>query len=147
MVRRSWVGVCLAVGLAAGTVAGCGDDGAPGAGAEPEAEVESRRIDPSLATRLPADASFESAEEGRALFAPCATCHGFEGDGTQLGPSLQDTVWIQPGRDIAAIEEVIRTGVAEPAEFPVPMPPQGGGLFTDEQIRALATYVYLLGQG
>lgn len=146
MARRSWWSAGLGLGLSI-AASGCGGEGESGGGGPAAEEVESRPVDRALANRLPAGASLDAAEQGRELFAVCATCHGFEGEGTQLGPSLRDTVWIQPGRELPQIEQVIRDGVAAPAEFPVPMPPHGGGRFTDEQIRAVATYVYLLSQG
>jgi mono/diheme cytochrome c family protein len=74
----------------------------------------------------------------------CVACHGPNGAGTQLGPSHRDTEWIHVDGGLDGIVEVIRTGVPAPEEHPVPMPPLGGGDFDDEQVRALAAYVYSL---
>jgi mono/diheme cytochrome c family protein len=85
---------------------------------------------------------------GEELFrgrANCYTCHAMDGTGTQLGPDLTDGRWVNiQRRDLGLIEENIRTGVARPIEHPAPMPPMGGARLTDEEIRAVAAYVYAI---
>ena len=108
-----------------------------------EAASEVEALDPALASLLPQGVTLEMAEEGRKLFPICATCHGFDARGTQLGPSLADSQWTH-GDEFEQIRQVIVQGVAEPEDFPVPMPVHGGGAFTDEQIQALTAYVYLV---
>ena len=36
------------------------------------------------------------------------------------------------------------TGVPKPKEHPAPMPPKGGAPLTDDQVKAVAAYVYSL---
>jgi mono/diheme cytochrome c family protein len=84
-------------------------------------------------------------EEGERLYATaCIACHGPGGNGTQLGPSHRDEEWIHVDGSLESMMELIRAGVPSPKEHPVPMPPLGGGDFDDEQVRALAAYVYSL---
>lgn len=108
----------------------------------PTEEVEP--LEAGIAARLPAGVQISQVEQGRELFAVCAVCHGFDARGTQLGPSLRDGEWIHTDGELARITEVITQGVAEPEEYEIPMPPLGGGDFTEEQVRALAAYVYAL---
>jgi mono/diheme cytochrome c family protein len=134
-------------GLIAGALLvalGCGDRGPrdePGQVAEaPEAE----EVDPEVVARLPEGVTLDQVREGQRNFTVCVVCHGPDGRGTQLGPSLRDGQWIHIDGEPAQIEQIIRTGVAEPEQHPVPMPVMGGGDFTEEQLRALALYVYAL---
>lgn len=102
------------------------------------------KLDSSLARHLPPGTDFQQAVRGHELFPVCAVCHGLEGEGTQLGPSLRDPEWIHGSGELDDLVQVIRTGVADPREHPIPMPEMGGGRFTDEDLRALAVYVYAL---
>jgi mono/diheme cytochrome c family protein len=72
----------------------------------------------------------------------CMACHGMDGGGSQLGPDLTDAEWLHvdaPEADVIA--QVIRDGVAEPIEYPAPMPPMGGASLSADQVEALAAYV------
>lgn len=142
MRRRTttWM-VCIC--LCAAAAAGCDD--------EPEADPDSleaaptvESFDPEIAARLPEGRTVEMASEGRELFVVCATCHGLDAGGTQLAPSLRDGEWIHGSGEIGDIERIIREGVPEPEEFPIPMPPGGGGEFDQEQVQALAAFVYAI---
>jgi mono/diheme cytochrome c family protein len=102
----------------------------------------------AAALGLPAGVTLRTAARGRGLYdGSCIACHGPAGTGTQLGPSLADTVHIHTDGSFEQTVEVIRAGVAEPREFPVPMPPLGGGRYDAEQVRALAAYVLALKGG
>jgi len=90
---------------------------------------------------LPPGVTREAGEQGRELYLKaCVMCHGENGGGTALGPSLTDRTWIEGNGSFDEIIAVTRDGVETPKEFPVPMPPRGDGSFTDEQIRAVAAY-------
>lgn len=131
--------LCLAL------LGGCRGDDAQSAEAPGEAtsdDVES--FDPALAANLPPNTSEEQARRGRELFIVCAACHGLDARGTELGPSLRDPEWIAGSGTHEEIQAVIRTGVPEPEEFPIPMPAGGGGTFDAEQVRDLAAYVFAL---
>lgn len=61
-----------------------------------------------------------------------------------LGPDLTDNTWLNNDGTLEGIMNTVRTGVPQPKEATAPMPPMGGATLNDEQIRAVATYVYSL---
>ncbi|HJR64683.1 MAG TPA: c-type cytochrome [Gemmatimonadaceae bacterium] len=74
----------------------------------------------------------------------CFTCHGAAGEGmATLGPPLLDSDWLHGDGSIAFIQRVIATGVAEPKAANIAMPAFETQL-SPEQIRAVASYVYVL---
>ena len=83
---------------------------------------------------------------GRAANGICYTCHGMNGIGGPggLGPNLTDDQWLNTDGSYGGIIETIRTGVAQPAEAPAPMPPMGGLALSEEDLRAVAAYEYSL---
>ena len=101
--------------------------------------------EPGVAVELPPGVTEEMVAQGQQLFTGqgnCYTCHGMDARGTQLGPDLTDDRWILIDGSFESIENNIRTGVPQPREHPAPMPPMGGAQLGDDQIRALAAYVY-----
>lgn len=76
----------------------------------------------------------------------CATCHGEKGTGTGSAPPLDDRTWINGDGSIGFIKGTMIQGVAQPKEHPLPMPPFGH-TFTEDQLQALAAYVYALSHG
>jgi mono/diheme cytochrome c family protein len=76
----------------------------------------------------------------------CFTCHGDNAKGAALAPDLTDDKWLQIQHDYKQIATLIRTGVPHPKEHPTPMPPMGGAQLSDEEICALASYVYSIGK-
>ena len=87
----------------------------------------------------------ESVFHGRVGGALCYVCHGANGKGvTGIGPNLTDKEWLNADGSIASIEKVVTEGVAKPKKMPAPMPPKGGGQLTEEQVKAVAAYVYSL---
>lgn len=75
----------------------------------------------------------------------CQACHGPTGQGTALAPNLTDGTWIwisDPANDLdGQLATLIRTGIAQPREFPAPMPPAN---LNDAQIQAVTAYVISL---
>lgn len=113
------------------------------AAADPPARAAA--VDSAALARLPPGATLAMVVEGEQLFGTaCIACHGPAAAGTQLAPSLRDSSWIDIDGSYAAIDSLIHAGVAEPKQYPVPMPPLGGGRFSDAQVRALAAYVFTL---
>jgi glucose/arabinose dehydrogenase/mono/diheme cytochrome c family protein len=78
--------------------------------------------------------------------AACAGCHGSSGAGTPLGPDLTDNKWLWSDGSYTGIAKTINDGVMQPKEYRSPMPPMGGAQLTDEQVSALAAYVWSLSQ-
>lgn len=84
-------------------------------------------------------------EEGAELYGTvCAACHGAGGAGSPAAPALQDEEWLNISGAFDEIVNVIHTGVANPKQFAAAMPPLGGGNFNEQQVRAIAAYVFAL---
>jgi mono/diheme cytochrome c family protein len=114
---------------------------APPAGAPPA-------LDPQIVGELPAGVTAQMAASGQQLYGTvCVACHGPAGAGTPLGPALNDQDWIHIGGEFQEIVEITRVGVARPLQYPAPMPPMGGGNYTQEQLQAIGAYVYALSHG
>ena len=74
----------------------------------------------------------------------CAACHGADAKGS-VAPSLADTVWLHGKGTYDEIVARIMAGVPEDSSVSgVAMPPRGGTRITDEQVRAVAAYVWSL---
>ena len=74
----------------------------------------------------------------------CYACHGVNAQGA-VGPNLTDAEWIHSDGSYDAIVKQITTGVtAEESKSKIPMPPKGGSSITDDQVKAVAAYVYSL---
>jgi ubiquinol-cytochrome c reductase cytochrome c subunit len=81
-----------------------------------------------------------TAEDGKKLFqANCATCHGMNLQGTEQGPSLY-------GVGELAVEFQVSTG-RMPLQAQAPQAPQKPVQFTEDQIRAIASYVQDIAPG
>lgn len=115
----------------------CGGEGGEGT-TEDGAAAGGETVDAALVT------------QGQEIFTStgiCFTCHGQNAEGvTGLGPNLTDNQWLNIEEPVTVdkIMNLVRTGVPNPVESPAPMPPMGGAQLTDDQIRAVATYVYSL---
>jgi mono/diheme cytochrome c family protein len=86
----------------------------------------------------------DSIFHGQVGGAACTACHGQDAKGTPVGPNLTDNEWLQADGTLEGIAKVITTGVPQPKKAPAPMPPKGGAALTDEQVEAVAAYVYSL---
>ena len=74
----------------------------------------------------------------------CYACHGATAQGA-VGPNLTDAEWIHSDGSYDAIVKQITTGVtAEESKSKIPMPPKGGSTITDDEVKAVAAYVYSL---
>ncbi|HTS89088.1 MAG TPA: cytochrome c [Gemmatimonadales bacterium] len=85
---------------------------------------------------------------GKLLFqgaANCSKCHGREGRGTAYGPDLADAVWWHgPGTYEWLVREVTH-GI--PEDFTVTggrMPPKGWVPMNEQDVRAVAAYVWAI---
>jgi mono/diheme cytochrome c family protein len=74
----------------------------------------------------------------------CYACHGSKGEGS-VGPNLTDAEWIHSTGTLEEIAAQVTNGVPkEKAKSGIPMPPKGGGTLSNEDIQAVAAYVYSL---
>lgn len=117
----------------------------PEAGAPAEWTAPGR----SLPQELPEGVTAEMVSRGQELFRAagfCYTCHGQDGRGvSQLGADLGDDEWTHGDGSYQSIVQRIRDGItAEASTVGVPMPPRGGARLSDEEVRAVAAYVWTL---
>jgi glucose/arabinose dehydrogenase/mono/diheme cytochrome c family protein len=105
---------------------------------------------PDAGLSVPAGATQEMVALGDRIYhgqvggASCTGCHGSSGAGTPLGPDLTDKKWLWSDGSYAGIAKTITDGVMQPKEYRSPMPPMGGAQLTDDQVKALAAYVWSL---
>ncbi|MEP7002744.1 MAG: c-type cytochrome [bacterium] len=134
--------ILTACGLA--VIAGCSHSGSEvGAAAPAPAAAMS-------AGGMPAGVTTAMLAEGDSIFhkGSCQRCHGMDAKGGQRAPDLTDATWAQITGTYAEIVEIVTTGVPKAkikmAGAPFGMNPRGGNNLTDDQIRAVAAYVYSL---
>lgn len=99
----------------------------------------------AVAVDLPDGVTQEMVTSGQAIFGGagmCFACHGANGSGSPLAPSLNESTWLHVDGSFDAIVGIINTGVPTPMEFPAAMLPRGGSAITDDQVREVAAYVY-----
>jgi mono/diheme cytochrome c family protein len=82
---------------------------------------------------------------GKVGGAACAGCHGANGTGSPLGPSLASGKWLWSDGSLAGILKVITDGVPQPKQYRSPMPPMGGTQLTTQEASAVAAYVWSIG--
>jgi mono/diheme cytochrome c family protein len=74
----------------------------------------------------------------------CTVCHGQDAKGTPVGPNLTDGEWLHSDGSLEGITKTIMNGVPQPKNAPAPMPPKGGAVLSDDQVKAVAAYAYSL---
>ena len=83
---------------------------------------------------------------GRQLFhgsANCAECHGRDARGTDDGPALTGALWLHgPGTYAWLVEQIKRGIPAHRTWTGTPMPMRGWSNMPDEDVRAVAAYVW-----
>jgi mono/diheme cytochrome c family protein len=135
---------------------GCGGGGdAPAEETqEPAVEAEAPPAAEAPATSgsmdLPEGVTSDMVALGEAIFTGagiCYTCHMPGGVGGPLAPNLTDEEWVNNDGSYEAIVNTVTTGVPEPVEHPGIMLPKGGSPISDEEVRAVAAYVWTLNKG
>ncbi len=132
--RRSLLLAPLAAVL---VLAGCAKATTSAAAAAPKGPV------------MPAGVTPASIAMGDSIFntGACQRCHGQKGAGGQNGPSLVAGPWLHSTGKYEEIVATITTGVPRTAlkdqTRRFPMNPRGGPMnLTDDQVKAVAAYVY-----
>ena len=99
----------------------------------------------------PPDVSDAVLARGQALFqgsANCQECHGPAGAGTDLGPDLTDAVWLHGEGSYQMVVRLVTHGVTQrESTGGTAMPMRGWSPLTDDQLTAVATYVWSLSHG
>ncbi len=110
---------------------------------------------PAMAqAKLPAGVTPAMVEQGKAIFTKtglCFACHGMDGKGA-VGPNLTDNTWLHvKDGDYQGLVALITKGVAanEVMQNPSkgPMPAKGGSSISDDDVKAVAAYVWTLSHG
>jgi mono/diheme cytochrome c family protein len=74
----------------------------------------------------------------------CYACHGTKAEGL-VGPNLTDAEWIHSKGTLEDIAAQVTHGVTkEESKSGIPMPPRGGSTISDDDVKAVAAYVYSL---
>jgi len=96
---------------------------------------------------LPPGVTEATVARGRDLYLGpgiCLACHGADGKGP-IGPDLTDSLWIHSDGSVAGILETLKSGVSDQASRSgTPMPARGGSGLTDDELAAVAAYVWSL---
>lgn len=99
------------------------------------------------AAQAPAAATPAAIAQGDSIYhgkGNCYACHGANAQGA-VGPNLTDAEWIHSDGSYDAIVKQITNGVtAEESKSKIPMPAKGGSSITDDEVKAVAAYVYSL---
>ncbi len=98
---------------------------------------------------LPPGVTDAMISQGAALFTGagiCAACHGAEAKGIpNLGANLTDEEWSQSDGSYEKILETITNGVTpDKSTTGAAMPPKGGSSLGEDQLKAVAAYVWSL---
>lgn len=104
---------------------------------------------PLSAQDLPEGVTAAMVQTGSTLYngaGLCMACHGADGKGNGgLAADLTDATWTHSDGSYEKIVEQIMSGVeASKSTNGIAMPPRGGSTLTDEQVRAVAAYVWTL---
>lgn len=140
---ESSVTACPSETAPAGEVAGA--EAKPPEGTHPNAGAAA-----NAKVAVPEGATREMVFLGRRIYrgqvggAACTGCHGMSGEGSPLGPALNGKKWLWSDGSFAGITKTINDGVSQPKNYRSPMPAKGGAQLTDEQVKAVAAYVWSL---
>lgn len=148
MGMKKWAAVAVVVALAACAQDQAGEENAADTAADTAPAGETAA--PAAMGTPPAGATAEMVTQGHQIFAStgnCFTCHGPDAKGGQLAPNLADADWLNTDGTYEGIQNVVKTGVAQPKQYPAPMPAMGGAQLSDDQVKQVAAYVWSLGGG
>jgi mono/diheme cytochrome c family protein len=102
--------------------------------------------------QLPEGVTAEMVAQGKEIFGGaglCNVCHGPNGGGVPgLGANLTDDEWLHNDGSYDGIVQTVMNGVdASESSVGTAMPPKGGSGITDDQVKAVAAYVFTLSKG
>ena len=105
----------------------------------------------AAALPVPPGSTQEAVAQGGRVYhaqtgsAACTGCHGADGGGSAVGPSLTANKWAWSDGSVDGIKKTITEGVAKPKNYRAPMPPMGGAPLTPDQVSEVAAYVWAIG--
>ena len=101
----------------------------------------------NAAAPAPAGITPELIAQGDKVFhgpGNCYACHGTNAQGA-VGPNLTDAEWLHSKGSFEEIVAQVTNGVPkEESKSGIPMPAKGGGSISDDDVKAVAAYVYSL---
>jgi mono/diheme cytochrome c family protein len=140
MNARTRIGLLASLAMAGAAPAVAQTSDAAATPAKPEAPAPAS---PGAA----ASYSPELVAKGDALFhasGNCYACHGSNAEGL-VGPNLADAEWVHSKGSYDEIVAQINHGVTkEESKSGIVMPPKGGATLSDDDVNAIAAYVYSL---
>jgi len=102
---------------------------------------------PAAAQALPQGVTKEMVDKGNEIFHKaglCYACHGQDAKGL-VGPNLTDDVWLHSKGSFEEIVAQVTKGVTkEESKSGIPMPAKGGSSISDDEVKAVAAYVWSL---
>ncbi len=100
---------------------------------------------PAIAQAIPQGATQEMVAKGNEIYHKqglCYACHGQDGKGL-VGPNLTDDVWLHSKGSYEDLVKQITLGVTkEQSKTGIPMPAKGGSSISEDDVKAVAAYVY-----
>ena len=103
----------------------------------------------SAQAKLPTGVTPAMVAKGKTVFTStglCFACHGMDGKGA-VGPNLLDDTWVHvKNGDYDGLVTLITKGISadEAKTGKGPMPPKGGSQISDDDVKAVAAYVWSL---
>jgi cbb3-type cytochrome c oxidase subunit III len=89
----------------------------------------------------------EAVAKGDSIFHKnglCYACHGSAAEGS-IGPNLTDAEWLHGDGSYEMIVATVTSGIPkEQSKSGIMMPAKGGSTITDEDVKAVAAYIYSL---
>lgn len=134
---------CPSPSAPAGSIMGSAARPPEGTHANAGASATAKLAVPPGATRAMV-AEGDRIYHGQVRGATCTACHGQNGEGSPLGPSLTTKKYLWNDGSYAGIMKTIREGVPHPKNYRSPMPPMGGAQLTPKELRAVSAYVWAL---
>ena len=103
----------------------------------------------TIEQELPEGVTMEMVEQGKAVYGGagiCSSCHGPAGAGIpSLGADLTDSEWLHSDGSYDGVSKTVMEGVtAQASSSGVPMPAKGGTNISDDDVKAVAAYVWTL---
>ena len=105
------------------------------------------QVGTAQAQGLPAGVTQAMVDKGNEIFHKqglCYACHGQDAKGL-VGPNLTDDVWLHSKGSFEELVVQVAKGVTkEESKSGVPMPAKGGSSISDDDVKAVAAYVFSL---